>query len=498
MGIIGIVIIVFFTGIALLAPYIAPVSPSQPLVAGYWAVPSWATIFPQYSNLPPNTEALNPSMSNWKIHGLEAQMSSQIVNANVPVSPKSRYSSAESSDNALLVNATVPSSLFPTFVPVVNLTQTFTYSYQPPYNFLFGLSNLPLRVSNVTDYYYEMSLTRPDGHVYQLTSYRIMSSSSTEIISFRNGFHVGRWGFSDLSTTDPDVISSSFQTLSVIANPGLIMLNETGTYSFSIELVAVSSSTTGHLSVEIANPYLFIYGRQYGLLGTDDKGQDLWSQFAFGSRISIEVGLVASLITVAAGTLIGLIAGIYTGITDEILMRLADVVLTVPFVPLAIVVIFILVQSPALVHQLYFWLIVLFAVLSWPGLARIIRAQTLSIKERGFVESAIAMGGSRLYIVRKHLLPNVMGLVYATLALSVPGFILTEAALDFLLPGSSQIPTWGRMVSLAYDSASSASFYGFGWWWFIFPGLAIVLLSLAFVLLGYALDSTFNPKLRKR
>jgi peptide/nickel transport system permease protein len=301
-----------------------------------------------------------------------------------------------------------------------------------------------------------------------------------------------------LASNFPDVTYAAFQTTAVVANPGLSMFSQTGKYTVNIALIAVSSANSGHLSVELSNPYLFIYGRQYGLLGTDWQGKDLWSQFAFGARISIEVGIVASLITVGAGALIGLIAGIYLGVTDEFLMRLADIILTIPFVPLAIVVIFVLTQSAILRGSLYFWLIVLFAVLSWPALARIIRAQTLSLKERGFIESARAMGASRWYIVRRHLFPNVLGIVYATLALSVPGFILTEAALDFLLPAASNIPTWGRTIALAYDNAASASLYGFGWWWFLFPGLAIVLLSLAFVLLGYALDSTFNPRLRKR
>jgi peptide/nickel transport system permease protein len=498
MGIIGVAIIIFFSGLAILAPLIAPISPNQVYVSGYWAVPSWATALPGYNNLPPNTEAVNPNANMWTITPLHSGVTAQVINTNVGVSSKSRYDSKSASNTAISVNATIPSTGFPAFVPLLNITQKFSYKYQPPYNFLFGLSNMPITVSNISDYYFLIQLIRPDGVTYSMTKYSAMSSSATVDINYKNGFHNGIWSSTDLSSNNPAVLYSALGTLSVIANPGLIMMNSSGTYTYRIQLVAVSKGVAGHLSLEIGDPYFFIYGRQYGLLGTDDMGRDLWSEFTYGSQISIEVGIVASLITVGAGTLIGLIAGIYSGMLDETLMRLADIVLTIPFVPLAIVVIFILVQSASLAQSLYFWLVVLFAVLSWPALARIIRAQTLSLKERGFVESATAMGASRLYIVRRHLLPNVMGLVYATLALSVPGFILTEAALDFLLPGSSTIPTWGRMVSLAYDAASSASFYGFGWWWFIFPGIAIVLLSLAFVLLGYALDSTFNPRLRKR
>ena len=496
MGVIGIAIIVFFSALAVLAPFVAPVAPNTKLAAGPWAVPSWATVFPEYANLPPNTEALNPSIGSWAVQTIGTGVVSKVLSVSVPTPTESRYGS--STNTALEINATVGASSFPSFIPIVNLTQSFSYHYKAPYNFQFGLTNFPVVVSNLTDYYYLMSITQPNGKTFTLTSYRIMASSPVEKISYKNGFHTGYWTSSDLSTSDPDVTNVAFQTTTVIANPGLSILNEQGTYKFQITLYAVTSTQAGHLVVQIAEPYLFVLGRQYGLLGTDNYGQDLWSQFAFGSRISIEVGLVASIITVFAGMLIGLIAGIFAGITDEVLMRLADIVLTIPFVPLAIVVIFVLTQSPTLAASLYFWLVILFFLLSWPGLARIIRAQTLSLKERGFIESAVALGGGRFYIIRRHLMPNVMGLVYATLALSVPGFILTEAALDFLFPAASNIPTWGRIVSLAYDNASSASLYGFGWWWFIPAGLAIVVLSLAFVLLGYALDSTFNPKLRKR
>jgi len=499
MGLLGVIIIIFFTAIAVFAPYIAPVNPNQPFSGGAWAVPSWATVLPGYSNLPSNMEALNPQINDWTIHVAPA-VNYSVVNLTVPENllAVSRYNSAQAAANGLLVNASTPAQGFPRFVPVINISQSFTYTYKPPYNFLFGLYNQPVEVNNLTDYYFLISITRPDGKVYDMTSYTLMSNSPTESISYKNGFRVGEWHDVSLSTTLPDVTQSALSTTSVVANPGEIYLNQTGKYTFTVAVFAAGTAHPGKLSVRISNPYLFVYGRQYGLLGTDYFGRDLWSQFAFGSRISIEVGIFASIITVGAGTLIGLIAGIYLGLTDEVLMRIADIILVIPFLPLAIVVIFILTQNVSLEHNLYFWLVMLFVVLSWPGLARIIRSQTLSLKERGFIEAARAMGSGRLYIVRRHLLPNVMGLVYANLALSVPGFILTEAALDFLLPQSSLIPTWGRIISQAYDNAASSSLYSFGWWWFLFPGLAIVLLSLAFVLLGYALDSVFNPRLRKR
>ncbi|MFP3308450.1 MAG: ABC transporter permease [Nitrososphaeria archaeon] len=494
-GMAGVVIIVFFGLMALLAPYIAGPSPTQPYVAGPWAVPAWATVFPQYRGLPPNLSAVPPSMSAWR-SAAGPGASVELVQAQPPGDLVSRTRQGVPSADAALISALVPPGSRDV---VYTANYTFNYEYEPPYEFAFGALVKPISVENLSDFYLRFLLVRPDGTVVRLTSYEVMSSSFQEDISYDNGFRLGNWNIAYLSTTLPDVNLAAFGPSGLgMTNTGLDILSERGNYTLVVQVVALGGSSPGSLKVELAYPFLFVYGRQYGLLGSDNMGRDLWSQFVWGSRISIEVGLLASIFTVVVGMYLGVIAGVFGGAVDEFLMRVADVFLVIPFLPLAIVVVYMLTHSAFLSSELYLWLILLFVVLSWPAVARVIRSQTLSLKERGYVEAARGLGAGRLHIIRRHILPNVMGLVYANLALNVPGFILTEAALDFLFPGASTVPTWGRMLSKAFDHAASAAYYGFGWWWFIFPGIAIVLLSLSFVLLGYALDEIFNPRLRQR
>ena len=500
IGMLGIGIIVFFTVMAGAAPLLAMTSPSQEWVAGPWAVPQWATLLPQYRGLPPNLEAVPQELSSWSI--LTAKGTSELpaqVTGDGPAFSGTGY--PQNLGEGLLVDSNVTYSLA-TFdgETVLNMTKSFYYGYRAPYDFKYGVLVYPVRAQGVQDFYFRFLLTSPSGKVYHLSSYAIMSNSFVEHISYNNGVSLGTWTNVNLSNYLPDVNVAAFGPRGfTMANTGLVFFSQKGNYTYTVQLVVIpQAGKTASVKLYLSAPYLFIMGRAYGPLGSDNKGRNLWSQFVYGSRISIEVGLVASAFTVVLGTFIGLFSAVQGGLSDELWMRVADVILVIPFLPLAIVLLFVMTQNPLIARSLYLWLIVLFSVLSWPGLARVIRSQALSLKERGYVEAARALGAGKYYIMNKHLLPNIMGLVYANLALSVPGFILTEASLDFLFPNASEIPTWGRMISKAYDHAASATIYGFGWWWFLFPGLAIVLLSLAFVLLGYSLDEIFNPRLRKR
>jgi len=502
IGMTGLGIIIFFSLLAIFAPYITWNDPNTTFVANPWAVPEWATVFPPYQGLPPNLELTSSNIATWNnqiaSHSLVTTSigTDQIPNSLVSIS---RYSSDQVSDKYLEINASLPATIFPQSVVILNSSTTFNYNYKPPYNFYFGVFVFPVKVVNVTDFYFQFMLKNPSGKVYKLTNYLIMATSPQETISYNNGLSLNKWDAVALNTILPDVnVAALGPSGAGIPNTGLIYLNETGQYTFTLQLVAVTSFNPGFLSVKISNPYFFVLGRAYGLMGTDFEGKDLWSQFVYGSRISMEVGILAGVLSVLLGAFLGLFAGFFEGILSEVTMRITDIILVIPFLPLAIVFVTVITQNGFLAQSIYFWIIILFAVLSWPGVTRVIRSQVLSLKQRGYIEAARVLGARNMYILRRHLLPNVMGLVYANLALSVPGFILTEAALDFLFPGVSETPTWGRMLPMAYEHAASATYYGYGWWWFIFPGIAIVILSLSFVMLGYALDEIFNPRLRGR
>jgi peptide/nickel transport system permease protein len=168
-------------------------------------------------------------------------------------------------------------------------------------------------------------------------------------------------------------------------------------------------------------------------------------------------------------------------------MRFTDMLLVLPELPLLLVLI--RVVGPSIWN-----LIIIIGFLGWMGFARVVRSQVLSLKERPFVEAAKALGSGKLHIVGRHILPNVMNLVYVTLAMSVPGAIMAEAYLSFLGLYDPHVMTWGRMLDEALAEAGGAQ----RWWWVLPPGLCIGVISVSFILIGYALDEILNPKLRER
>lgn len=237
------------------------------------------------------------------------------------------------------------------------------------------------------------------------------------------------------------------------------------------------------------NPVLSPPSSQFWL-GTDFQGRSVLSLTIWGSRISLVVGLLATIITVVIGSAIGLTAGYFGGWRETTLMRLTDWFLVIPFLPLAIVLAAIL--SPSL------WTVIfVIGITSWPSTARVIRSQVLSEKTRTYVERARALGASNWHLVTRHILPNVGPLIFANTILIVAIAILTETTLSFLGVGvdPSVNVSWGNILEQAFGQGAAYSGY---WWWIVPPGVAIILLVLAFTMIGYAMDDILNPKLRVR
>ncbi|PIU68120.1 MAG: ABC transporter permease [Armatimonadetes bacterium CG07_land_8_20_14_0_80_40_9] len=224
------------------------------------------------------------------------------------------------------------------------------------------------------------------------------------------------------------------------------------------------------------------------LLGTDFMGRDLFSQLLEGARIAFTVGIVAAFMSVFIGTIVGLTSGYFGSLLDVLLMRIADIILTLPSLPFIIV-------FAAAIGKLSIWnIVLLIAIFGWPGVARVIRAQTLSLKERPYVEAAKISGANSLRIIFKHIGPNVLPFSFLYMTFGVSGAILTEAALSFIGLGDPSTVSWGMMLQWAFTTGHTFK----APYWILPPGLCISFLSLAFYLMGRALDEIINPRLRKR
>ena len=223
-------------------------------------------------------------------------------------------------------------------------------------------------------------------------------------------------------------------------------------------------------------------------LGTDDVGRSILTLLIWGARISLFVGLLATAISMVIGTLLGLLSGFIEGWPARILFRLVEWFLVIPFLPLAIVLSAILGQSLLNVA-------IVIGVTSWPGTALLIRAQTLSIRERPYLERAKVLGAGRWHQMSRHVLPNVMPMVFANTTLTVAIAILAETTLSFLGLGDPTRVSWGSMLDDAFEVGAMTT----GAWWFIIPpGVCVVLVVLSFTLIGSALEEIFNPRLRRR
>jgi len=220
-------------------------------------------------------------------------------------------------------------------------------------------------------------------------------------------------------------------------------------------------------------------------LGRDDAGKDVLSLLIYGARVSLVVGFTASFMSMIIGTTVGLTAGYFGGRVGNLLMRFVDILMVIPELPLMLVII--AVMGRGLLN-----IILVIGLLGWTYTARLVRSQVLSVKERQFILRGRSLGASHLLLIMRHIFPQVLPLIIAQAVLDISVAILAESTLAFLGLGDPTLISWGSMLNFAFERAVSRQ----AWWFLVPPGLAIVWVSLALVLIGNTLDQIVNPRLR--
>lgn len=315
----------------------------------------------------------------------------------------------------------------------------------------------------------------------------IKGGGQTYTIGSQNQTRSGVWVTPALANSEDPQLRTAMGLAGVNFPTAAIIFGAIDNYSFGVDF---AFSGPGQVNIGVA--YLQLRGTAFGILGTDNSGHDLYAQLIYGSRISLYVGLIAAGIGIGLGLVVGLLAGFLGRIVDEVLMRFTDMILVIPALPLLLVLLTVVGRNLTNV-------ILIIGFLGWMGFARIVRSQVLTLRERPFVEAAKAAGAGTSRILARHIFPNIVSLTYVNLALAVPAAILTEAALAFLGLSDPSVVSWGNMYQNAFFGGALVASAGVPpWWWLIPPGIAIALISLSFVLVGFALDEIFNPRLRRR
>jgi len=254
-----------------------------------------------------------------------------------------------------------------------------------------------------------------------------------------------------------------------------------GSYVFQIVMYGTGSNN------EITQSQLIIGGKAFGIMGTDELRRDLALGLLWGTPLALFIGLAVAIGSVVIGLIYGVYAGYKGKLTDEFMMRGNDVIYALPALPFLIIL-------AVTISNSIFVMIGFLTIFGWVGIAKVARSMSLQIKAKGYVEASKMMGQKNSKIIFRHILPQLLPYAFASIAISVPAAITTEAGLSFLGLGDPSFPTWGQILHDAntYGAAPRGL-----WWWIMPPGIMIAITGLAFVFIGNALDAIVNPKLKR-
>jgi len=504
VGILGLGLLIFYISLAIFAPYIAPYtaeevrSSSATRHADTFALPEWITIFPQFSDWP--RERIFPL--DWII--VNATQLPKSVTVEQLADGYRFYYDANKTKSKDNVTITLLASLDYQYAPRVLRQFTLTFSWKAsPSNttkvvkFCVGKICVYGPETGTMDYILKLDMKTPNGTIYPIWDqnwFQVRDIDPRAPPKFWSSNSSATVTLTPLAELAVKLGYQSFETTRMVAD----MFSAKGNYTFIFTIILRPGTVGGETvpieqakgTVEVSNAKFNTWGRVFGLLGTDGYRHDVFSQLVLGSRISIAIGIAAAALSVTFGLIVGIMAGYVGGIVDEILMRIVDILICIPVLPILLVLI-------AMFGYNVWYIVLIIAVFGWQGLSRVIRSQVLSLREMSFIESAIASGASKTYIMFRHIVPNVLPIALTSLVLSVPGAIILESSLSFLGFGDPFAPTWGRMLQNAHDT-NAFSPMNLAWWDILPPGLAITFLCLTFVFIGHAVDEIVNPKLRRR
>lgn len=254
-----------------------------------------------------------------------------------------------------------------------------------------------------------------------------------------------------------------------------------GEYTFVVNMYGTDPEGT------ITDSTLVVDGKAFGIMGTDELRRDLVVGLLWGTPLALFIGLAVAVGSVVTGLVYGVYAGYRGRLTDESMMRFNDIVYALPALP------FLIILAVTISHSI-FLMVGFLMIFGWVGIAKVSRSMALQIKTRGYVEAAQMMGQRQSVIVFRHIIPQLLPYAFASIAISVPAAITTEAGLSFLGLGDPSFPTWGHIL---YDAKTYGAMAQGMWWWIVPPGMMIALTGLAFVFIGNALDAIVNPRLRR-
>jgi ABC-type dipeptide/oligopeptide/nickel transport system permease subunit len=489
-GLLGILIIVLFGLVAVFAPLLSPYDPLEPRYPGFYpaqqprlaeqlCVPIWYKSVLGETTLSENMLVI----ADHEFHSLEVFEEKWIgtstpPQANVLVDYTATGGSHDN-DGAVEITYTRAETEAPPVdgKVIVTLSRAFEYPYLTPPNSIWTHYSLSIKNRTVLP---TLPITakvnvRKGDESFKIVDWR------TELTSLRL---VNKWKHDRGISTG--FAGTMEETIFTDAGPY--------TYEFVVTILDDGNGEMD-LTIYVDNLQMILYGKAFGILGTDaneNSPRDLFTMLLYGTRISFLIGLLTAFFGVLIGLAVGLVAGYVGGLVDEALMRFSDFLLVLPNLPLLIVLVTVL--GPSI------WNVIgVLIFLGWMGFSRTVRSMVLSLRERPFIESAKAAGAGTFYVIQRHIVPNVFALVYITLATSVPGAILSEASLAWLGLGDINVPSWGMML-YDFGRANIALVRSIGeyWFWVIPPGIAIALMAMAFILMGFSLDEILNPRLRQR